>query len=239
MGRKWNNIKYGKAAKDAERSKIYSKFGREIYVAAKAGDADPEINVGLRNVIEKAKTYKVPREIIDRAIEKAKGNAEENYDAIRYEGYGVNGAAVIVDALTDNVNRTVAEVRTAFNKNGGKLGVSGSVAFLFEPTAIIGFKGKSEDEVLELLVEADTDFNDIEVDEDVVIVYTKPELFHQAQAALQAAGITEFEIAELSEEPISDIAIDAENVPVFEKMLETLEGLDDVQQVYHNGVLPE
>jgi len=238
MGRKWNNIKYGKAAKDAERSKIYSKFGREIYVAAKAGDSDPEINVGLKNVIEKAKTYKVPKEIIDRAIDKAKGNAEENYDAIRYEGYGINGSAVIVDTLTDNVNRTVAEVRTAFNKNGGKLGVSGSVAFLFEPTAIIGFKGKTEDEVLELLVEADTDFNEIEVEDDLVIIYTKPELFHQVQAAIQAAGVNEFAVAELSEVPLSEVAIDDENVAIFEKMIETLEGLDDVQQVYHNGVLP-
>jgi YebC/PmpR family DNA-binding regulatory protein len=136
MGRKWNNIKDGKAAKDADKSKIYAKFGREIYVAAKAGDPDPEINVGLRGVLEKAKTYKVPKEIVDRAIEKAKGGHEENYDAVRYEGYGVNGSAVIVDALTDNVNRTVAEVRTAFNKNGGKMGVSGSVAFMFTPSAM-------------------------------------------------------------------------------------------------------
>jgi len=239
MGRKWNNIKYGKAAKDAERSKIYSKFGREIYVAAKAGDPDPEINVGLRNVIERAKTYKVPREIIDRAIDKAKGNAEESYDAVRYEGYGVNGTAVMVDALTDNVNRTVAEVRTAFNKNGGKIGVSGSVAFLFEPTAIIGFKGKSEDEVLELLVEADADFNEIETEDGVVIVYTKPELFHKVQTAIRAAGVEEFEVAELSELPLSEVAIDDENMPAFEKMIETLESLDDVQQVYHNGLLPE
>jgi len=239
MGRKWNNIKYGKAAKDAERSKIYAKFGREIYVAAKAGDPDPEINVGLRNVIEKAKTYKVPKEIIDRAVDKAKGNNDESYDAIRYEGYGVNGSAVIVDALTDNVNRTVAEVRTAFNKNGGKMGVSGSVSFLFEPTAMIGFKGKTEDEVLEILVEADCDFNDIEVEEDTVIIYTKPELFHVTQEAIRAAGITEFEVAELTELPLSEVKIEAENVAMFEKMIDTLESLDDVQQVYHNVELED
>jgi len=239
MGRKWNNIKYGKAAKDAERSKIYSKFGREIYVAAKAGDADPEINVGLKNVIEKAKTYKVPKEIIDRAIDKAKGNAEENYDAARYEGYGVNGTAVIVDALTDNVNRTVAEVRTAFNKNGGKLGVSGSVGFLFEPTALIGFKGKTEDEVLELLVEADTDFIDIETEDDVVIVSTKPELFHRAQAVIRAAGVEQFEIAELTELPQSEVTLTGDDAALFEKMIDSLENLDDVQQVYHNANLSE
>ena len=239
MGRKWNNIKYGKAAKDAERSKIYAKFGRELYVAAKAGDPDPEINVGLRSVIERAKTYKVPREIIERAIEKAKGGGEENYDAIRYEGYGVNGSAVIIDALTDNVNRTVAEVRSAFNKNGGKIGVSGSVSFMFEPAAMIGFKGKTEDEVLEILVEADCDFNDIEVEDDMVVVYTKPELFHLTQEAMRAAGIEEFEVAELTELPLSEVTIDAENVPLFERMIDTLESLDDVQQVYHNVELPE
>lgn len=239
MGRKWNNIKDGKAAKDADKSKIYAKFGREIYVAAKAGDPDPEINVGLRSVLEKAKTYKVPKEIVDRAIEKAKGGHEENYDAVRYEGYGVNGSAVIVDALTDNVNRTVAEVRTAFNKNGGKMGVSGSVAFMFTPSAMIGFKGKTVDEVLDILVEADCDFMDVEEDGETIIIYTKPELFHAAQEALKAAGVVEFEVAELTELPSNEITIDAENIALFEKMIDTLESLDDVQQVYHNVELPE
>jgi len=234
MGRKWQNIKYGKAAKDADRGKIYAKFGREILVAAKAGDPDPEINVGLKSVIEKAKTYNVPKDIIERAIAKAAGGHEENYDAVRYEGYGINGSAVIVDALTDNVNRTVAEVRTAFNKNGGNMGVSGSVAFLFEPTAMLGFKGKTEDEVLDILVEADCDFNELEATEDTIVVYTKPDLFHIAQEALKAAGITEFEVAELTWRPIADVTIPEESKATFEKMIDTLESLDDVQTVYHN-----
>ena len=118
MGRKWNNIKYGKAAKDAARSKVLARFGKEIYMAAKNGDPDPELNRNLASVIDRAKVAGVNREIIDRAINKAKGGSDENYDFIRYEGYGPNGAAVIVDTLTDNVNRTVAEVRSAFNKNG-------------------------------------------------------------------------------------------------------------------------
>lgn len=235
MGRKWNNIKYAKAAKDADRSKIYAKFGREIYVAAKAGDPDPEINVGLRNVLEKAKTYKVPRDIIDRALEKAKGGHDEDYDAIRYEGYGVNGTAVIVDALTNNVNRTVAEVRTAFNKNGGKLGVSGSVAFLFEPTALIGFKGKTLDETLDILVEADADFRDVEEDEGIILIYAQPDLFHKIQEALKNAGVENFEVAELTEIPLTTTHVEDANILAFEKMIATLESLDDVQQVFHNA----
>ena len=123
MGRKWNNIKYGKAAKDAARSKVLARFGKEIYMAAKNGDPDPSLNRNLASVIDRAKVAGVNREIIDRAINKAKGGSDENYDFIRYEGYGPNGAAVIVDTLTDNVNRTVAEVRSAFNKNGGKSGL--------------------------------------------------------------------------------------------------------------------
>ena len=132
MGRKWNNIKEKKASKDANTSRIYAKFGREIYVAAKQGEPDPESNQSLKFVLERAKTYNVPKAIIDRAIEKAKGGSEENYDELRYEGFGPNGSMVIVDALTNNVNRTAAEVRSAFSKNGGNMGVSGSVSYMFD-----------------------------------------------------------------------------------------------------------
>ncbi|WP_454968582.1 YebC/PmpR family DNA-binding transcriptional regulator, partial [Gemella sanguinis] len=132
MGRKWNNIKEKKAAKDANTSKIYAKFGREIYQAAKSGEPDPESNRNLKVVLERAKTYRVPKNIIDRAIEKAKGGSEENYDELRYEGFGVSGTMVIIDTLTNNVNRTAAEVRTALGKNGGNLGVTGSVNYMFD-----------------------------------------------------------------------------------------------------------
>ena len=137
MGRKWNNIKEKKASKDANTSRIYAKFGREIYVAAKQGEPDPESNRALKFVLERAKTYNVPKTIIDRAIEKAKGGSEENYDELRYEGFGPNGSMVIVDALTNNVNRTASDVRAAFGKNGGNMGVSGSVAYMFDATAVI------------------------------------------------------------------------------------------------------
>ncbi|MEC2217124.1 YebC/PmpR family DNA-binding transcriptional regulator, partial [Bacillus velezensis] len=168
MGRKWNNIKEKKASKDANTSRIYAKFGREIYVAAKQGEPDPESNQALKVVLERAKTYSVPKNIIERAIEKAKGGAEENFDELRYEGFGPNGSMIIVDALTNNVNRTAPEVRAAFGKNGGNMGVSGSVAYMFDATAVIGVEGKTADEALELLMEADVDVRDILEEDDSV-----------------------------------------------------------------------
>ena len=183
MGRKWNNIKEKKASKDANTSRIYAKFGREIYVAAKQGEPDPESNQALKVVLERAKTYSVPKNIIERAIEKAKGGAEENYDELRYEGFGPNGSMIIVDALTNNVNRTAPEVRAAFGKNGGNMGVSGSVAYMFDATAVIGVEGKTADEALEILMEADVDVRDILEEDDSVIVYAEPDQFHAVQEA--------------------------------------------------------
>ena len=167
MGRKWNNIKEKKASKDANTSRIYAKFGVEIYVAARKVNQILESNQALKFVLERAKTYNVPRHIIDRAIEKAKGGSEETYDELRYEGFGPNGSMVIVDALTNNVNRTASDVRAAFGKNGGNMGVSGSVAYMFDATAVIGIEGKTADEVLEILMEADVDVRDILEEEEV------------------------------------------------------------------------
>ncbi|MCM3004496.1 YebC/PmpR family DNA-binding transcriptional regulator [Priestia koreensis] len=239
MGRKWNNIKEKKASKDANTSRIYAKFGREIYVAAKQGEPDPESNQALRVVLERAKTYNVPRAIIDRAIEKAKGGAEENYDELRYEGFGPNGSMVIVDALTNNVNRTASDVRAAFGKNGGNMGVSGSVAYMFDATAVIGVEGKSGDEVLELLMEADVDARDILEEEDAAIVYADPEQFHAVQEAFKTAGVTEFSVAEIIMLAQNDVELPEDAQAQFEKMIDALEDLDDVQQVYHNVDLGE
>jgi len=239
MGRKWNNIKEKKASKDANTSRIYAKFGREIYVVAKQGEPDPESNQALRVVLERAKTYNVPRVIIDRAIEKAKGGSEENYDELRYEGFGPNGSMVIVDALTNNVNRTAADVRAAFGKNGGNMGVSGSVAYMFDATAVIGIEGKSADDVLELLMEADVDVRDILEEEENVIVYAEPDQFHNVQQAFKDAGITEFTVAELTMVAQNDLALSEEAQEQFDKMIEALEDLEDVQQVYHNVDLGE
>ncbi|MBK5443578.1 MULTISPECIES: YebC/PmpR family DNA-binding transcriptional regulator [unclassified Peribacillus] len=239
MGRKWNNIKEKKASKDANTSRIYAKFGREIYVVAKQGEPDPESNQALRVVLERAKTYNVPRAIIDRAIEKAKGGSEESYDELRYEGFGPNGSMVIVDALTNNVNRTASDVRAAFGKNGGNMGVSGSVAYMFDATAVIGIEGKTGDDVLELLMEADVDVRDIIEEEESVIVYAEPEQFHAVQKAFKDAGITEFTVAELTMLAQNDLTLPEDAQVQFEKMIDALEDLEDVQQVYHNVDLGE
>ncbi len=239
MGRKWNNIKEKKASKDSNTSKIYAKFGVEIYVAAKQGVPDPEGNQALKFVLERAKTYNVPKHIIDRAIDKAKGNSDETFSELRYEGFGPNGSMVIVDTLTNNVNRTAADVRAAFGKNGGNMGVSGSVAYMFDATAVIGVEGKTEEEVLELLMEADVDVRDILAEEDNVIVYAEPDQFHAVQEAFKNAGITEFTVAEQTMLAQNEITLSEEAQEKFEKMIDALEDLDDVQRVYHNVDLGE
>lgn len=239
MGRKWNNIKEKKAAKDANTSRIYAKFGREIYVVAKQGEPDPEANQALRVVLERAKTYNVPKAIIDRALEKAKGGSEENYDELRYEGFGPNGSMIIVDALTNNVNRTASEVRAAFGKNGGNMGVSGSVAYMFDATAVIGIEGKTMDEVLEILLEDDVDVRDVIEEDEAVIVYADPDQFHTVQEAFKRVGITEFTVAELTMLAQNEVTIPDDAKAQFEKLIDVLEDLEDVQQVYHNVDLGE
>lgn len=234
MGRKWNNIKEKKASKDANTSRIYAKFGLEIYVAAKKGEPNPESNGALKVVLERAKTYNVPKAIIDRAIEKAKGSSDEQYEELRYEGFGPAGSMIIVDALTNNVNRTAPVVRSAFNKAGGNMGVSGSVSYMFDQTAVIGVEGKSLDEVMEIMLEADVDVRDIVEEDEVVMVYAEVDQFSAVQGALKDSGITEFVIAEISMLPQNYVTLPSDAVPAFEKLINALEDLEDVQQVYHN-----
>ncbi|KEO83970.1 YebC/PmpR family DNA-binding transcriptional regulator [Tumebacillus flagellatus] len=234
MGRKWNNIKEGKAKNDAAKTRVYAKFGVEIFVAAKKGEPNPESNAALKAVLERAKTYNVPKSIIDRALEKAKGGSDETYDELRYEGFGPNGAMLIVDALTNNVNRTYSDVRTAFKKNGGNLGVNGSVAYMFDSVAVFGLEGKSEEEVLEILMEADVEVRDIVAEDEQVIVYAEPDQFHAVQQALKNAGITEFTVAELTMLPQNEVKLEGDDEVTFRKLIDALEDHDDVQQVYHN-----
>lgn len=234
MGRKWNNIKEKKASKDANTSRVYAKFGVEIYVAAKKGEPDPEANRALKVVLERAKTYNVPRAIIDRALDKAKGSSEESYSELRYEGFGPSGSMVIVDALTNNVNRTASAVRAAFTKNGGNMGVTGSVAYMFDASAVFGVTGKTVDEVIELMLEADVDVRDVVEEEDTVIVYADSEQYHAVQEAFKQAGVTEFAVAELSMIPQTYVTLEGDAQAQFEKMLDAIEDLEDVQQVYHN-----
>ncbi|MBF7017712.1 YebC/PmpR family DNA-binding transcriptional regulator [Staphylococcus durrellii] len=234
MGRKWNNIKEKKAQKDKNTSRIYAKFGKEIYVAAKSGEPNPESNQNLRLTLERAKTYSVPNHIIEKAIEKAKGAGEENYDHLRYEGFGPSGSMIIVDALTNNVNRTASDVRAAFGKNGGNMGVSGSVAYMFDHTAVFGIEGYTVDDILEQLMENDIDVRDVADEEGLTIVYAEPDQFAQVQDTLKEFGVNEFKVAEFEMLPQSDVALSDEDQEVFEKLVDALEDLEDVQNVFHN-----
>ncbi|AXG38601.1 YebC/PmpR family DNA-binding transcriptional regulator [Enterococcus gilvus] len=239
MGRKWANIVAKKTAKDANNSKIYAKFGIEIYAAAKSGEPDPHANQKLRFVIERAKTYNVPKHIIDRAIEKAKGSGDETFQELRYEGFGPNGSMVIVDALTNNVNRTASDVRAAFGKNGGNMGVSGAVAYMFDNTALFGFAGEDADEVLEYLMDKEIDVRDVVDEEGQIIVYGEPEDFNAIQEALKEKGISEFSVAEMQMIPQSEVTLTGDDLEKFEKMIDVLDELEDVQQIYHNVELED
>lgn len=234
MGRKWNNIKEKKASKDANTSRVYAKFGVEIYVAAKKGEPDPEANRALKVVLERAKTYNVPKAIIDRAMDKAKGSGDENYEELRYEGFGPNGSMIIVDALTNNVNRTAPLIRSTFSKNGGNMGVSGSVAYMFDSTAVIGVEGKTADEVIEMMFDAELDVRDVLEEDEAVIVYAEPDQFNAVQEVFKNAGITEFTVAELNMLPQNYVTLPEDAQAQFEKLIDALEDLEDVQQVYHN-----
>ncbi|CAI3282072.1 YebC/PmpR family DNA-binding transcriptional regulator [Enterococcus cecorum] len=234
MGRKWANIVAKKTAKDANNSRIYAKFGIEIYAAAKSGEPDPHSNQKLRFVIERAKTYNVPRHIIDRAIEKAKGGGDEQYQELRYEGFGPNGSMVIVDTLTNNVNRTAADVRAAFGKNGGNMGVTGAVSYMFDNTALFGFAGDDADEILEYLMDKDIDVRDVEAEDGQIMVYGEPTDFHAIQEALKEKGITDFSVAEMQMIPQNEVTLTGDDLAKFEKMIDVLEDLEDVQSVYHN-----
>nr|WP_278924890.1 YebC/PmpR family DNA-binding transcriptional regulator [Streptococcus canis] len=234
MGRKWANIVAKKTAKDGATSKVYAKFGVEIYVAAKQGDPDPELNTALKFVIDRAKQAQVPKHVIDKAIDKAKGNTDETFVEGRYEGFGPNGSMIIVDTLTSNVNRTAANVRTAYGKNGGNMGAAGSVSYMFDKKGVIVFAGDDADSVFELLLEADVEVDDVEAEEGTITVYTAPTDLHKAILALRESGIAEFQVTELEMIPQSEVTLEGNDLATFEKLVDALEADDDVQKVYHN-----
>ncbi|HEL0443275.1 YebC/PmpR family DNA-binding transcriptional regulator [Streptococcus equi] len=234
MGRKWANIVAKKTAKDGATSKVYAKFGVEIYVAAKQGEPDPELNTALKFVIDRAKQAQVPKHVIDKAIDKAKGNTDETFVEGRYEGFGPSGSMIIVDTLTSNVNRTAANVRAAYGKNGGNMGAAGSVSYLFDKKGVIVFKGDDADSIFELLLEADVDVDDVEAEDGSITVYTAPTDLHKAILALRESGISEFQVTELEMIPQSEVTLEGDDLAVFEKLVDALEADDDVQKVYHN-----
>ena len=188
----------------------------------------------MKFVLERAKQAQVPKHIIDRAIDKAKGNTDETFVEGRYEGFGPNGSMIIVDTLTSNVNRTAANLRTAFGKNGGNMGASGSVSYMFDKKGVIVFDGDDADSIFEQLLEAEVDVEDVEAEDGVVTVYTAPTDLHKGIEALRANGIEEFKVTELEMIPQSEVTLEGEDLEIFEKLIDTLEDDEDVQKVYHN-----
>lgn len=231
---KWSTIKRKKGAIDAERSKIFQKLAKEIYVAAKSGDPDPVNNASLRMVIEKAKGENMPKNNIQSAIDKAKSKgADENYEAVRYEGYGPGGIAIMIDCLTDNRNRTASFVRSTLTKRGGNLGTDGSVSYLFKRRGVLILdKEYDEDKLTEDALELDIE--DLVSEEDSYVIYTKPENFISVKETLENMGYTNFIMSEVSFVPDNYIALDDELSERAQSLIESLEDLDDVQNVYHN-----
>ncbi|MBB3907246.1 YebC/PmpR family DNA-binding transcriptional regulator [Anoxybacteroides rupiense] len=233
---KWKNIQRRKNAQDAKRGKLFMKLAKEIYVAAKTGGGDPNVNAALRLVIEKAKAANMPSDNIERAINKAAGNQEHaNYEEIRYEGYGPGGVAVMVVCLTDNKNRTAANVRAAFSKNGGNLGETGCVSYLFARKGwlVIAREGLEidEDELLLQAIEAGAE--EMETMDDSFEIYTAPEHFEEVKNKLQANGLT-FVNAEITMIPQTYTTLEGDDLRKMLKLIDMLEDDDDVQEVYHN-----
>lgn len=240
MGRSFENRKHSIMKTAGQKSKLYAKYGKQLYVVARNGVPDPEGNPALRNLIEKAKKEQVPSHVIEKAIEKASGTGGEDYSAARYEGYGPGSCSVIVDCLTDNNNRTITEVRNCFTKTGCKLGATGSVAHLFEHLAVLSFKGDNEDQVLEALLNADINVDEIELADGMLTVFAPADEFYKAKTALlEAYPETEFEVQEITFLPQANVPISADDAAMFEKFMNMLNDCDDVQDVYHNGSLPE
>ena len=239
MGRSFENRKASIFKTAGQKSKLYSKYGKQLYVTAKNGVPDPANNPALRNMIERAKRDQVPSHVIEKAIEKAKGAGGEDYVAARYEGFGPGGCSVIVDCLTDNNNRTITDVRTCFTKTGAKLGPTGSVSHLFDHLAIFSFQGSNEDEVLEAMLNADVDVDDTECKDGYITLFAPASEFNKAKTALlEAFPELELEVQEITFHPQANKQLSEDDVPMFEKFLNLLNDCDDVQDVYHNAILP-
>ena len=231
---KWSTIKRKKGAIDSERSKVFQKLAKELYVAAKSGDPNPENNPSLRMVIEKAKGENMPKANIESAINKAKNRGEgENYESIRYEGYGPHGIAIMIDCLTDNKNRTAGFVRSTLTKKGGNLGTDGSVSYLFERKGIIVLENVyDEDKIMEDVL--NLDILDFSSDDDSYIIYTAPTKFIEVKDELVKMGYDKFLVSEVTFVPNSYITLDEEATEKVCNLIDALNDLDDVQAVYHN-----
>lgn len=239
MGRSFEVRKASMAKTAAQKSKVYSKYGKQIYVAAKTGGADPIANATLKALIDKAKRDQVPSHVIEKNIEKAAGVGGEDYSPSRYEGFGPGGCAVIVDCLSDNPNRTITDVRNCFTKTGAKMGAQGSVIHSFDHLAVFVFPGENEEEVLETLMAADVDVTDLESNDGKLTLFAPSTEFGKAKSALSEAWPElEMEVEEITFVPQMSAAISEEDLPMFDKFLDMLNDCEDVQDVYHNAERP-
>lgn len=236
---KWANIQHRKGAQDARRGRIFTRIIREIAVAARSGGGDPSANPRLRLAVDKGMSANMSKDIIERAIKKATGELEGvEYEEIRFEGYAPGGVAVIVDTMTDNRNRTVADVRHAFTKSGGNLGTDGSVAFLFKKQGVLSYApGADEERITEAAIEAGADDVVTYPEDGSIDVLTAPDAFEAVRQAMDAAGLEPGE-AEVTMRAGSDIAVEGDVAKAAAKLLDWLEDMDDVQNVYSNADLP-
>ncbi len=235
MGRAYQNRKEAMAKTSQMKSKVYGRYGREIYMMAKTGGTDPSGNLGLRSLLERAKRDQVPVHVIDKAIDKAKGGGAEDYSVMRYEGFGPGSCMIIVECLTDNRNRTFDDVRQCFTKTNSKIGTQGVVSHMFDHSVILSFKG-DEEKVMDALLNADVNVSDIENEKGKITVFAPHTEYGQAKAALAAAfGDIDYEVDEIQFIPQNYTTINGDDVTMFEKFMDMLNDLDDVQNVYHNA----
>lgn len=234
MGR-FPNIAAAKAKTGAAKGKLYGMYAKEIYQTAKNGGVTPEGNPSLKRLIEKAKKDQVPGDVIKRAIDKVTSGAGEDYESLTYEIFGPAGSTLMVKCLTDNVNRSVSDLRAVINKCHVKMGAIGSVSYMYDNLCVVGFKGMSEEEVMEVLIEAEVDFVDLEVDNDEIVIYGNPQdLFRIKSAITDKNSSIEFTIDEISLLPKERITLEGESLDEFNKLINLLDEVDDVQNVYHN-----
>lgn len=236
MGRAFQNRKDSIAKTATQKSRVYSKYGREIYVVAKQGGPDPDSNLALRSLLERAKKDQVPAHVISKAIDKAQGGGGEDYVVARYEGFGPGNCMVIVECLTDNNNRTYTDVRNCFTKSKSNLGAQGSVSHMFDHCAIFSFIGDDQDAVLEVLMDADVDVTDVEQEDNTVTVFAPHTEYAKTRSALLAEyPETEFLTDDIQWVPQTTTPVGEDDLPMLEKLLDMLEDVDDVQKIYHNA----
>ena len=235
MGRAYEVRKASIQKTGAAKAKLYSMYAREIYQAAKTGGVETESNMALKRLVERAKKEQVPADIIKRAIDKVNSGADESYTSTSYEIFGPGGSTLIVECLTDNVNRSVSNIRAVINKCHVKLGAMGSVSYMYDNLCIVGFKGLNEQQVMDAIIEVDVDVSDIELDDDMIIVYGNPKDLYDIKAAItKVLPKVEFDIDEIAMLPKEKITLTGEDLEVFNKLITLFDDIEDVQHVYHN-----